>query len=99
MINDILLSIIDRQEINNIELLETLKSHIDKKQFTKFFENLKFQDRSGKRIFMRNDFLVSTHANHDINNTFIIFNIYSEHSINDFISGMMYFYIFQEVPF
>lgn len=99
MLNDLLLSIIDNQSINNIELLEALKSHVDKKQFTNFFENLKFHDRSGKRIFMKNDFLVSTHANYNINNTFIIFNIYSENPINDFISGMNYFYIFQEVPF
>ena len=97
MLNDLLLSIIDSQAIINIELLEALKHGIDEKQFTKFFENLKFEDRSDKRIFIKNEYLVSTYANNDRNNTFRIFNIYDP--IDNFISGMKDWHKYETVPF
>lgn len=99
MINDILLSIIDTQAIINIELLEALKQAIDEKQFTKFFDNLKFEDRSDKRIFIKNDYLVSTYRNNNKNNTFIIFCIYQDNPIDKFISGMKDWHIYEEIPF
>lgn len=97
MLNDLLLSIIDNQSIINIELLEALKQGIDEKQFIEFFDNLKFEDRSDKRIFIKNDYLVSTYANNDKSNTFRIFNIYDP--IDNFISGMKDWHIYEEIPF
>lgn len=99
MLNDLLLSIIDSQAKINIELLEALKSHVDEKEFKKFFDNLKFEDRSGKRIFMKNDFLVSTYANNNENNTFIIFCIYMDNPIDNFISGMKDWHVYETIPF
>lgn len=99
MLNNLLLSIIDNQSIINIELLEALKQGIDEKQFSKFFENLKFMDRSDKRIFIKNDYLVSTYANNDKSNTFRIFYIYQDEPIDKFISGMKDWHIYEEIPF
>jgi hypothetical protein len=99
MLNDLLLSIIDSQAIINIELLEALKGAVDEKQFTKFFDDLKLQDRTGKRIFIKNDFLVSTYRNNNKNNTFIIFFIYQDNPIDKFISGMKDWHIYEEIPF
>lgn len=97
MLNNLLLSIIDSQSIINIELLEVLKQAIDEKQFSKFFDNLKFEDRSDKRIFIKNDYLVSTYANNDKSNTFRIFNIYDP--IDNFISGMKDWHKYETIPF
>lgn len=99
MLNDLLLSIIDNQSIINIELLEALKQAIDEKQFSKFFENLKFEDRSDKRIFIKNDYLVSTFRDNNKNNTFIIFYIYQDEPIDKFITGMKDWHIYEEIPF
>ena len=99
MLNDLLLSIIDNQSIINIELLEALKQAIDEKQFSKFFDNLKFEDRSDKRIFIKNDYLVSTFRDNNKNNTFIIFYIYQDEPIDKFITGMKDWHIYEEIPF
>ena len=99
MLNDLLLSIIDSQSIINIELLEALKQSIDEKQFSKFFDNLKFEDRSDKRIFIKNDYLVSTFRDNNKNNTFIIFYIYQDEPIDKFITGMKDWHIYEEIPF
>lgn len=97
MLNDLLLSIIDNQSIISIELLEVLKNNIDKKQFIEFFDNLKLQDRNEKRIFIKNDYLVSTYSNNDKSNTFRIFNIYDP--IDNFISGMKDWHKYETIPF
>lgn len=101
MLDDILYSIIDSRSIVNIELLEALKGNIDKKQFTIFFDNLKFEDRSNKKIFIKNNILVSTYGDNDINNTFTIFKIDSDNPINYFISGMKDWHKYEifDIPF
>lgn len=99
MLNDLLLSIIDNQSIINIELLEVLKGNIDKRQFIEFFDNLKLQDRNEKRIFIKNDYLVSSFRDNNKNNTFIIFYIYQDEPIDKFITGMKDWHIYEEIPF
>lgn len=99
MLNELLLSIIDTQSMISIELLEALKQAIDEKQFSKFFENLKFEDRSDKRIFIKNDYLVSTYANNDKSHTFRIFCIYMDEPIDNFIYGMKDWHKYETLPF